>query len=314
MRANTRAADYYGVFSARHNFRGIAPKAWSAGEKKWRALQVEPLLRTAALNCTRSPGLNTLALHARGGLADTSVTVVFPTWLRTSLLRRAVTTLTLIAASTHPIDAQIYSWVDATGSLVVSNVPQGTNLGMRSYDVPESDGIRATRAVEPKRTRSFDDVIRTHATRSGVRAGLVRAVIQVESAFNPRAISSKGAMGLMQLMPATARQFGVSNAFDPSENVRAGVAYLRQLLDRYGGDERLALAAYNAGPGAVDRFGQSVPPFAETRDYVRRIGGLAGTGSVESPASPPPPQIFRQVEIIDGREVVLYTDQAPSSR
>ena len=259
-------------------------------------------------------------LHCDTGLADTSVTVVFPTWFRTSLaLRRAVTTLTLLAAGTRPIDAQIYSWVDASGSLVVSNVPPGTNLGLRSYEVPESDGIRATRAVEPKRSRSFDAVIEAHASRSGVRAGLVRAVIQVESAFNPRAVSRKGAMGLMQLMPATARQFGVADAFDPSENVRAGVAYLRQLLDRYGGNERLALAAYNAGPGAVDRFGQSVPPFAETRDYVKRIGGLAGTEASASTvsasiASAPQLRIFRQVEVIDGHEVVRYTDQAPSSR
>ena len=244
-----------------------------------------------------------------------SVTVVFPTWLRTSLaLRRAVTTLTLLAAGTRPIDAQIYSWVDASGSLVVSNVPQGTNLGIRSYEVPESEGIRATRAVAPKRSRSFDDVIEAHASRSGVRAGLVRAVIQVESAFNPRALSSKGAMGLMQLMPATARQFGVSDAFDPNENVRAGVAYLKQLLDRYSGNERLALAAYNAGPGAVDRFGQSVPPFAETRDYVKRIRGLAGTEASVSSESDPTPQIFRQIEIIDGHEVVRYTDQAPTGR
>ena len=83
-------------------------------------------------------------------------------------------------------------------------------------------------------------------------------------------------MGLMQLMPATARQFGVRNAFNPDENVRAGVAYLRQLLDRYDNNEELALAAYNAGPGAVDRHGQTIPPYRETRDYVTRVNGIAG--------------------------------------
>ena len=287
------------------------------GDGKEKTGSVQNALPTHAVThaCTNHRPLFPFALHPSDVLADTSVTVVFPTWLRTSLaLRRVVTTLTLLAAGTRPIDAQIYSWVDASGSLVVSNVPPGTNLGIRSYEVPESEGIRATRAVEPKRSRSFDDVIEAHASRSGVRAGLIRAVIQVESAFNPRAVSSKGAMGLMQLMPATARQFGVSDAFDPSENVRAGVAYLRQLLDRYSGNERLALAAYNAGPGAVDRFGRSVPPFAETRNYVKRIGGLAGTETSAPSVSAPTQQIFRQVEVIDGHEVVRYSDQAPAGR
>ena len=230
----------------------------------------------------------------------------YRTWFRTGAL------LLLLAASARPADAQIFSWLDANGSLVVSNVAPGTNMGVASFEVPETESIRATRYVPPERSRSFDDLIDEHASRNGVRKDLVRAVIQVESAFNPRAVSNKGAIGLMQLMPATARQFGVSNAFDPNENVRGGVAYLRQLLDRYNGDERLALAAYNAGPGAVDRHGQTVPPFRETRDYVSRVNGLAGRNSSASSASRP--HIFRIVEVIDGREVVKYTDQAPDRR
>ena len=123
---------------------------------------------------------------------------------------------------------------------------------------------------------SFDPLIRQHASRQGVRADLVRAVIQVESAFNPRAVSPKGAMGLMQLMPATAKEFGVADPFNPAENIRAGVSYLRRLLDRYNDNEQLALAAYNAGPGAVDKYGIKVPPYKETQNYVHKITGIRG--------------------------------------
>ncbi len=230
--------------------------------------------------------------------------------------------LILLVCSAVPARAQIFSWVDADGRLVVSNVAPGSNPGIPSYDVPETDGIRATRDVEPGRSRSFDDLIEEQARRNGVRSDLVRAVIQVESAFNPHAVSDKGAMGLMQLMPGTARQLGVSNAFDPEENVRGGVAYLRQLLDRYDGDERLALAAYNAGPGAVERHGQTVPPFRETREYVSRVNRLAGESvdraegemSDDAASSAGRTRIYRVVEVIDGREVIKYTDRSEGER
>jgi soluble lytic murein transglycosylase-like protein len=225
------------------------------------------------------------------------------------MARVAALACVMASFTSRPASAQIYTWVDESGGLVVSNVPEGTNLGVGSYEVPQSDAVRATRYVAPERARAFDDVIEEHATRNGVRKDLVRAVIQVESAFNPRAVSSKGAMGLMQLMPATARQFGVRNAFDPDENVRGGVAYLRQLLDRYDGNERLALAAYNAGPGAVDRYGETVPPYRETRDYVSRVDRLAGQTEGRSPSGRP--RIYKVVETIDGREVTKYTDVPP---
>ena len=147
--------------------------------------------------------------------------------------------------------------------------------GLPSYAVPKADGVRATRSVAAERGRAYDDLIGEHAGLNGVRPDLVRAVMQVESAFNPYARSPKGAMGLMQLMPATAQQFGVRNPFNPAENVRAGVAYLRELLDRYENNEELALAAYNAGPGAVDKHGQTVPPYRETQNYVAQINQMA---------------------------------------
>ena len=153
---------------------------------------------------------------------------------------------------------------------------------------------------------AYEDLIIENARLQGVRQSLVRAVIQVESAFNPSAVSPKGAIGLMQLMPATAREFGVENPFDPHENVRAGVAYLRRLLDRYDDNEELALAAYNAGPGAVDKHGQSVPPYQETRTYVSKINRLAGRSQATVGLN-----VYRIVEVIDGREVVRYTDKKP---
>ncbi len=240
---------------------------------------------------------------------------MFPVPASTRALVRIGALCIVLAAVSRPADAQIYSWTDASGNLVVSNIAPGTNMGIASYEVPAADtAIRTTRYVTPEKSRSFDDLIDQHASRQGVRKDLVRAVIQVESGFNPRAVSNKGAVGLMQLMPATARQLGVQNPFDPSENVRGGVAYLRQLLDRYDGDERLALAAYNAGPGAVDSHGQTVPPYRETRDYVSKVKGIAGTGSAVSASSTGRTRIFRVVDVVDGQEVVTYTDRAPASR
>ena len=177
-----------------------------------------------------------------------------------------------------PAQAQIYSWQDANGNLVLSDKKPLSGVSqIKSFSVPKANSIRATRFASTDRGRLYDDVIAEHARRNNVRAELVRAVVQVESAFNPRAISRVGAMGLMQLMPATAREFGVLNAFDPVENIRGGVAYLRQLLDRYSNNEELALAAYNAGPGAVDKHNQSVPPYRETKNYVKQISQLTNT-------------------------------------
>ncbi len=127
----------------------------------------------------------------------------------------------------------------------------------------------------------IDTAIEEAAARHNVDPNLVRAVVKVESNFNPNAVSRKGAMGLMQLMPSTARQLKVKNPFDPEQNVDAGVRHLKQLLESYGGDIKLTLAAYNAGAGAVARS-SGVPRYAETQNYVRRITNLYYGGPVEA--------------------------------
>ena len=152
-----------------------------------------------------------------------------------------------------------------------------------SPDNRELIGSRAITSAE------LDKIIADAAERHNVDANLVRAVVKVESNFNPSARSRKGAMGLMQLMPATARNLNVSDPYDPQQNVDAGVRHLKQLLDIYNGDLNRSLAAYNAGAGAVDRS-NGVPPYAETRNYVRKIKSLYGAGDMHlltGPSSAP---------------------------
>jgi soluble lytic murein transglycosylase-like protein len=140
---------------------------------------------------------------------------------------------------------------------------------------PETNNLRSSKTFNEK---DIDNAIEQAAARHNVDANLVRSVIKVESNFNPNAVSRKGAMGLMQLMPQTARSLNVTNPFDPQQNVDAGVRHLKKLLESYGGDVRLTLAAYNAGAGAVARSA-GIPRFSETQNYVRRITNLYYGGS-----------------------------------
>jgi soluble lytic murein transglycosylase-like protein len=227
--------------------------------------------------------------------------------IRALLVRVVLVAGLVLVGLASPADAQIYSWRDGDGRLVLSNARPHNADSVQTYAVPEAEGVRTTRDnVAADRMQAYDDIIVENSRLNGVRPSLVRAVVQVESAFNPRAYSPKGAMGLMQLMPATAREFGVHNPFNPEENVRGGVAYLKQLLDRYDNNEQLALAAYNAGPGAVDKHGQSIPPYRETRDYVTKVNGIAG----DRPATGRT-KLYRTIDIVDGREVIKYTDRKP---
>lgn len=227
-------------------------------------------------------------------------------------MRHFAISLILLAGWAVPASAQIYSWQNAEGQLVVSDRPRHDQGEMVTYAVPRARAVRATTPADiTPRSAAFDDYIEVHSAHQGVPPELVRAVIQVESAFNPHAVSPKGAMGLMQLMPATARELGVENPFVPEDNIRGGVAYLRQLLDRYDRNVELALAAYNAGPGSVERYG-SVPPYRETQAYVKKVTGASGTGPV---AAPPKPDvtIYKWIDIVDGKATVRYGNKPPES-
>ena len=151
-------------------------------------------------------------------------------------------------------------------------VPYPEPLPLPRVPVPESATLPVPSALLTVNA-TFDPIITKLAAEQGVDATLVRAVIQVESGYQPRARSPKGAVGLMQVMPATGRRYGITNLYDPSANIRAGVTHLKSLLDRF--PLTLALAAYNAGEGTVERFA-GIPPYPETLDYVARIRALLG--------------------------------------
>ena len=202
-----------------------------------------------------------------------------------------------------PAAAQIYSWRDAEGKLVLSERPPSDGNAKVTYAVSGSSTVRSTTHASDERSAPYEQSIVRHAGREGVAPDLVRAVIQVESAFNPMAVSSKGAMGLMQLMPATARELGVNNPFDSDQNIRGGVTYLRRLLDRYNGDVELALAAYNAGMGNVEKYGD-VPPFRETQNYVKKV-------TEGRPVTPPRNVIYKWMELVDGRPTMRFSNVPP---
>lgn len=167
--------------------------------------------------------------------------------------------------------ADVWLRRDGSGALELTNVPKRSARPLLGRDV-RTPGLRRHHGSPLIRdSRRFDSLIREVANRHGVDFALVKAVIRAESGFNPRAVSPKGARGLMQLMPRTARMHNVRNVFSPGENIEGGTEHLRMLLDRYAGNVRLALAAYNAGIGAVEKYGRRIPPYRETQTYVRRV-------------------------------------------
>jgi hypothetical protein len=217
--------------------------------------------------------------------------------LRATLLAAAV----LAALPGIGAAAGSFQLTDPDGVTHFTNAPTDP----RYRRIPGMSGTSTgwLRMPESVRVR-FAEEIKDAALRHGLNPALVESVIRVESAFNPGAVSPKGAQGLMQLMPQTASSLGVQNAFDPRQNIEGGVRHLRYLIGRYPGNLALALAAYNAGEGAVNAA-KGIPPYAETQAYVRKVlESFGGTPAVA-------PVVYRYE---DSAGTITYTNQPPAAR
>jgi soluble lytic murein transglycosylase-like protein len=187
-------------------------------------------------------------------------------------LRLALCTAAFLGASGAAANSKIYTYMDAQGQRHYTDVPDNNRYRLLVFSSQDrtASGDRYDMQLLAKASQ-YDSIIEQAAATAALEPNLLRAVIVVESGFNSRAVSKRGAVGLMQLMPATATRFGVSNPYDARQNVHAGARYLKFLMDRFGHDIRLALAAYNAGEEAVERNGGQIPPFSETMAYVPRV-------------------------------------------
>lgn len=206
--------------------------------------------------------------------------------------------------------AGVFKKSSASGIPVYSNVSSkgAVAVAATSYVEPASAPDRVAKPFRPRGVQqvAYAEIAEKAAARYGVDPVLVNAVIQVESNFDPRAVSRKGAQGLMQLMPATADRFDVKDAFEPAQNIEGGVKYLKALHEMFDGDTTLVVASYNAGENAVRRH-QGVPDYAETKDYVRKV--LALTGGVAS--SPVSRAVYQWT---DDKGVVHLSDEKPKGR
>jgi soluble lytic murein transglycosylase-like protein len=188
------------------------------------------------------------------------------------LLQFALFIAACLAVPCAVASPKIYTYMDAQGQRHYTDVPDNNRYRLLVFASQDrtASGDRYDMQLLAKASQ-YDSIIEQAAATAALEPNLLRAVIVVESGFNSRAVSKRGAVGLMQLMPATANRFGVSNRYDANQNVHAGARYLKFLIDRFGHDISLALAAYNAGEEAVERNGGQIPPFSETMAYVPRV-------------------------------------------
>ncbi|MEQ6292131.1 lytic transglycosylase domain-containing protein [Vogesella sp. GCM10023246] len=194
------------------------------------------------------------------------------------LAKPAVLALLSLVCSGMALGAggDIYSFTDSEGVVHLSNVPQDWRyrLLQRGPREPAQASTRSRRQADSQQLRlRWGELVDRTAQALSMDAALLHAVVATESGYNPQAVSPKGAMGLMQLMPATALRYGVADPLDPEQNMRAGALYLRDLMTRFQNNLHLALAAYNAGEQAVMRYNNTVPPYQETRNYIPRVLG-----------------------------------------
>jgi soluble lytic murein transglycosylase-like protein len=196
---------------------------------------------------------------------------VFNSQVQTSMMKAMWSMLQSLMQQMEKVETQSSA---TTSSTATNDATAATSFA--SAMTKASSATSATQTKTLARTDSnYESLITSTASKYGVDANLVRAIVQAESNFNPKATSYVGAQGLMQLMPGTARSLGVSDPLDPQQNVDGGVRFLKGLLTRYNGNVEKAVAAYNAGPGAVDKY-NGVPPYRETQTYVKRVLGLMG--------------------------------------
>lgn len=192
-------------------------------------------------------------------------------------LEQALFVIVLGCCLSRQAMADIYAYTADDGSVFLSNVP--TEKQYKVLIKSQQDSLGEGRGPPPAPLRlanksQYDPVIEEIARANGLDSALLHAVIAVESHYNPKAVSKKGAMGMMQLMPETAKRYGVANTFDPVQNIQGGAKYLRDLLGMFNSDLNLALAAYNAGENTVAKYGNRIPPIRETMNYVPRVLGF----------------------------------------
>ncbi len=211
-----------------------------------------------------------------------------------------------------PAGAETFRFIAPDGTVHFTNAPTDPRYQRMGFTSGTQAGWLSLPGGAPE---PYLREIREAALRHGVPERLVSAVIRVESGFNPRAVSPKGARGLMQLMPGTASLLGVRNSFDPHENIDGGVRHLRGLMDRFPNNLPFALAAYNAGEQAVTVH-RGIPPYLETQGYVSRILSLLGLPSAEATASPTPspPALDRTYRTVATDGSIVYTNIPPRAR